>query len=74
LKPAEDGHSLILRAYEPAGARGAVRITLPEGWSLGEEVNLLEETLGPAELGFLPFKLRSWRIEPSGRRSRGVVG
>jgi alpha-mannosidase len=62
FKAAEAGGSLILRTYEPAGARGLPRVTLPRGWRIAEEVNLLEDTLGPADLAFTPFKLHSWRI------------
>ncbi len=65
LKPSEDGRSLILRAYEPAGARGSVAVTLPDGWRLGEEVDLLEDRIGPVEPTFLPFQLRSWTVEKS---------
>ncbi len=66
LKPAENGNGLVLRVYEPAGRRGAFGVTLPDGWSLGETVNLLEEPMprtAPADL--MPFELRSWRIEKS---------
>jgi alpha-mannosidase len=66
FKPAEDGGALILRTYEPAGARGRVQVGLPEGWRLGDEVGLLEETVGAADLGFLPFKVHSWKIERMG--------
>jgi alpha-mannosidase len=62
FKPAEEGGSLILRAYEPAGARGTAALTLPKGWSIAEEVNLLEDSVGPPNLAFTPFKLRSWRL------------
>jgi alpha-mannosidase len=62
LKPAEDGNGLIFRTYEPAGASGKADITLAEGWSLSDEVDLLEDRQGPAGLRFSPFKLRSWRI------------
>jgi alpha-mannosidase len=67
FKPAEDGGALVLRAYEPAGARGGVAVTLPDGWRLGDEVDLLERSAGPADRSFLPFKLHGWRIE----RDRG---
>ncbi|HVW91832.1 MAG TPA: glycoside hydrolase family 38 C-terminal domain-containing protein [Devosia sp.] len=63
LKPAEDGKGLVLRVYEPAGRRGDFAVEVPEGWSLGEAVNILEEKLdrGPgAELR--PFEVRSWRL------------
>jgi alpha-mannosidase len=63
FKPAEDGRSLILRTYEPAGARGAVRVAMPEGWSVRDELNLLEERIGDTDFHFTPFKLHSWRIE-----------
>ncbi len=38
LKPAEDGEGLILRLYEPAGARGPVEIAPPAGWRVAGEV------------------------------------
>jgi alpha-mannosidase len=66
LKPAEDGGALILRAYEPAGGRGPADIVLPEGWRLGEAVDLLEEPGGREGSGFLPFELRSWKVEREG--------
>jgi alpha-mannosidase len=66
FKPAEDGDVLVLRTYEPAGARGAVELALPPGWRLGQEVDLLEQPTGPAEQHFLPFKLHSWKIERAG--------
>jgi alpha-mannosidase len=62
FKPAEEGGSLILRTYEPAGARGLPRVVLPDGWRIAEEVNLLEDAVGPADLAFTPFRLHSWRI------------
>jgi alpha-mannosidase len=65
FKPSEAGDALILRTYEPAGARGTVRLTLPPGWTLGEEVDLLENSLGPSETTVLPHKVHSWRIERS---------
>ena len=67
FKPAEDGAALVFRAYEPAGARGSVEVALPDGWRLADEVDLLEQSAGSANRGFLPFKLRSWRVE----RDRG---
>ena len=63
FKAAEDGEGLVLRTYEPAGARGPVELTLADGWRLGQELDLLENTIGPAELAILPFRLHSWSIE-----------
>jgi alpha-mannosidase len=65
LKAAEEGNDLILRTYEPAGARGAAKVALPQGWAITEEVNLLEEPAGAANLNFTPFQLHSWRITRS---------
>jgi alpha-mannosidase len=63
LKPAEDGSALILRVYEPAGARGKIGLKLAAGWKLRDEVNLLEDRIGPADVSFSPFQIHSWRIE-----------
>ena len=66
FKAAEDGGSLVLRTYEPAGARGTAKVSLPAGWTIAEEVDLLEEAAGPANLAFTPFQLHSWRIVKAG--------
>ena len=64
LKPAEDrsGRSLVLRLYEPQGARGTARLALPEGWRAAASLNLLEEGVGEPEYGFLPFQVRSYLL------------
>ncbi|MGH7919478.1 MAG: alpha-mannosidase, partial [Candidatus Dormibacteraceae bacterium] len=62
LKPLEDGSGLALRCYEPEGARGNVRPTLPDGWRLDGERNLLEERTGDAETAFRPFQVRTWGL------------
>lgn len=61
LKGAEDGAGLVLRVYEPAGARGDVRLAVPEGWRVAGPVDLLErpvETRGD----IAPFEVRGWRL------------
>lgn len=65
LKALEDGGGLVLRTYEPQGARGRVEASLAPGWTLDAELNLLEEELGPPELEFTPFRVRSWRLKRS---------
>jgi alpha-mannosidase len=63
LKDAEDGGGLILRLYEPQGARGRADVRLREGWQLTEGVDLLENQTGRPELDFRPFQVRSYRLE-----------
>ncbi len=58
LKPAEEGHGLILRLYEPSGGSSAPQITPPVGWTIAGQVNLLEEPV-EGELTFAPFQIRS---------------
>jgi len=66
LKPAEDGDGLILRLYEPAGARGPVRITPAPGWTMFGEVSLLEDEVEPPAPLIRPFEIRSWRLRRAG--------
>jgi hypothetical protein len=40
-------------------------VTLPPGWEIAEEVNLLEERTGPASLTFTPFQVHNWRVKPA---------
>jgi alpha-mannosidase len=63
LKVAEDGNSLILRLYEPFGARGDLAITPPPGWRLEGPLNLMEEPMArEAQHDFTPFEVRTWRL------------
>lgn len=62
LKSLEDGGGLVLRTYEPRGARGKVTVSLPEGWSLAAGLDLLEERSGRPNLAFTPFAVRSWLL------------
>jgi alpha-mannosidase len=66
LKVAEDSSDLVLRLYEPRGARGQARVELPDGWELASELNLLEDDLGEPRLDFTPFQVRTWRVRRSG--------
>ena len=63
LKPAENGDGLVLRVYEPAGARGPFAFAPPQGWRDAGPVNLLEEP-APSDnrQSLAPFEIRSWRI------------
>ena len=69
LKKAEDSDTLILRLYEPYGARGVVVLEIP-GLRAASRVNLLEDPLevvtpeaGRVELEVLPFEIISLRLE-----------
>jgi alpha-mannosidase len=64
LKPrhGEDDGSLVLRLYEPQGARGSARLALPEGWRAAASLNLLEDAVGEPDYGFLPFQVRTYLL------------
>lgn len=63
LKPAEDGDGLILRVYEPVGARGPLSIATPPGWRLDGPLNLMEEPFSRSGAhDLMPFEVRSWRL------------
>jgi len=62
LKVLEDGGGLVLRVYEPEGARGRVGLALPPGWEADAELDLLEDPVGAREEHLGPFQVRSWRL------------
>jgi len=62
LKVLEDGGGLVLRAYEPQGARGPVALNLPSPWLVESEMNLLERFMGSPALSFTPFQVHSWLL------------
>jgi alpha-mannosidase len=64
LKALEDGRGLLLRAYEPRGARGRVQLTVPDGWAADARLDLLERETGPPELELGPFEVATWRLTP----------
>ncbi len=63
LKPDEAGKGLILRLYEPSGGRSQPQVTLPDGWRVAGQVNLLEEPVD-GDLTFGPFQIRSFHLVP----------
>jgi alpha-mannosidase len=62
LKALEDGGGLALRVWEPQGARGAVRLGLPDGWRADGAIDLLERPAGTAEGALRPFEVRSYAL------------
>ena len=69
LKPAEDGVGLILRLYEPHGARGEVTVRLNIPVQQVISCNLVEENEGELPLDecafrfpIRPFQIRSFRL------------
>jgi alpha-mannosidase len=66
LKALEDGGGLALRVWEPQGARGAVSLTLPDGWCEAGALDILERPVdASASLG--PFEVRTWRLSQRDR-------
>ena len=71
LKRAEDGRGVILRLYEPHGARGPSTLRFASRVGRAERVNLLEEPEGTVEvrddevlLDVRPFEVLTLRVEP----------
>ena len=67
FKPAYDGNGFILRAFERAGKEVQTKLTVPAGYRLVGEVNLLEDALGEIteNISFAPFQIRSFRLNKS---------
>jgi alpha-mannosidase len=61
LKPAEDGGGLVFRVYEPAGRRGDFEVEA-DGWSTAPVTIMEEPQQRSAELGLMPFEVRSWKL------------
>ena len=64
VKPAEDGDGVIVRLYEPHGARGTARLRVGVPFGSAWFTNLLEDRMGPAEVDgdeiaipFRPFEI-----------------
>ena len=71
LKKAQDGRGVILRLYEPHGARGPAALRFATGVERAERLNLLEEREGTVEvqgdeilLDVRPFEVLTLRVEP----------
>lgn len=65
FKPAYEGDGYIVRMFERTGKPATTKLTLPMGYKMVEEVNLLEDAMGNAEgatLAFKPFQIRSFKI------------
>ncbi|MDQ4128458.1 MAG: glycosyl hydrolase-related protein [Actinomycetota bacterium] len=70
LKMAEDGRGLVLRVYEPRGARGECALRFARGVGRAERANLLEDEQGSVEvrdgavrLELRPFEVVTLRVE-----------
>jgi alpha-mannosidase len=64
LKPGRDG-SIILRCYEATGQAATLRLRLPAGVQRVDEVNLVEDLLGPVDsaAGVVHQELRPYEIK-----------
>ncbi len=71
IKRAEDGEGLVLRLYEPYGARGSARLELGLPAATATRCNLLEDRIaepvvlrdGRLELPYRPFEIVTLRVE-----------
>ena len=61
---AYDGNGFILRLFERTGKSCKTKISLPDGYKLDCEVNLLEDKIGKAvkKVQLNPFQIRSFRV------------
>ncbi len=72
LKAAETGDGMVLRLYEPHGARGECRLRFPGGLRGIEKTNLLEDPLDQelevdgdeVRVGVRPFEVLTLRVVP----------
>jgi len=62
IKSAEEGDGLVLRVWEPAGRRGAFKLSANSGWKVGGVVSILEEPMDAAAESLKPFEVKSWRL------------
>jgi alpha-mannosidase len=70
VKKAEDSDDLIIRVYEAYGGRTTATLVFGVKIESAEEVNLLEEVIGPADLkadtlrlALTPYQIRSFRVK-----------
>lgn len=72
FKPAYDGDGFILRAFERMGRKAVSRLTLPQGYILVGEVDLLEDPVGEAQetVHFNPFQIHSFRVKKTVSKER----
>jgi len=71
IKRAEDGNGLVLRLYEPSGARGSARLEVALPATSAARCNLLEDRAGDPvafrdgtlELAYRPFEIVTLRLE-----------
>ena len=82
VKPAEDGDGVIVRLYEPHGARGTARLRVGVPFGEAWRTNLLEDRLGAAEvdgdeivISFRPFEIVTVALSrpPLGAKAPGLA-
>ena len=64
FKPTYDGDGYVVRMFERTGSAATTTLSLPTGYRMDCEVNLLEDKMGEGEmeLAFRPFQIRSFKI------------
>ena len=64
FKPTYDGDGYVVRMFERSGKDATANLSLPTGYRMDCEVDLLEEKMGEGAtaLNFRPFQIRSFKI------------
>jgi alpha-mannosidase len=66
IKPAENGHGVVLRLYESLGREATTAVDTRFAHDAVAETNLMEEPIAPADLGHLafdPFEIKTILLE-----------
>jgi alpha-mannosidase len=65
FKPSYDGKGMILRVYDKSGRGAKTKLSLPKGFHLVEETDLLEDRVGDAseEIVLKPFEIKTFRLK-----------
>jgi alpha-mannosidase len=64
FKPAYDGDGYILRMFERSGKSATANLSIPTGYRMAYEVDLLEDKMADADtrVALKPFQIRSFKI------------
>lgn len=66
FKPSYDENGMVIHLNEISGQFAKTKLILPSGFVLGDEIDFLENTIGPrpeSDITFKPFQIRCFRIK-----------